>query len=684
MFRTRILSLHLLILMGLVTMPTAYGSGLVRFEPGDVFQLEWASEPRLSPDGMRAIYIRNSMDVMTDRRRSSVWTIKTDGSDQRPLFSGTGQYSSPRLSPDGNRVFYLSDEAGSQQIYVRWMDSGQTAQLTNVVRSPSNPSWSPDGRWIAFTMFVPRHREPLVRLPEKPGNATWAAQPKVIESVHYRSDEQGFLEDGHSHLFLLPATGGTPRQLTEGDYNHTGEPVWLPDGSGILTTSNRSEEWEYEPRESEIYEVSLAGQIKALTNRKGPDTSPAVSPDGSSIAYTGFDDEGLSYQPAQLYVMDRNGGNRRSLTESLDRSVSTPQWDPDGKGIYVMYGDRGLTRVALVTLEGKLRNLVADVGGLALGRPYGAGSFHAGRGGIVYPSTRTQRPSEVAFANTRGEKTRLTQLNEDLLGHRTLGEVQRLTYRSPVDNREIEGWLVTPPGFDPKRKYPLILEIHGGPYAYYGPYFAVELQLMAAQDYVVLYLNPRGSTSYGSEFANLIHQNYPSQDYDDLMAGVDTIIRKGFVDPKNLYVTGGSGGGVLTAWIVGKTNRFRAAVAAKPVINWISVAGTSDIYLRFIRYWMPAPPWEDFETYWKLSPLSLVGNVSTPTMLLTGESDYRTPISETEQYYQALKARKVDAAMVRIPEASHGIIERPSHLIAKVSHILAWFERYRTSNRGSN
>ena len=673
-----VLSAGLLTLVASSTMALASERGLERFQPADVFQLEWASDPRISPSGKRVVYVRNSMDVMTDRRRASVWSLNTDGSDQRPLLSGAGQYSSARLSPDGKRVLYLSTQEGSTQLYVRWLDTGQTAQLTNVLKGPSNPVWSPNGKRIAFTMFVPRYREPLAKPPVKPKNAEWAPQPKAIESVHYRSDGQGSLEEGHSHLFLLPATGGTPRQLTQGDYNHVGEPVWLPQNSGILITANRSPDWEYEPRGSEIYKISLEGEIKALTDRNGPDTSPTLSPDGSSIAYTGFDDEGLSYQPAHLYLMDRDGGNQRTLAAQLDRSVSSPQWAPDGEGIYVMYGDRGLTRVALVTLEGQIRNLVDDVGGLALGRPYGSGSFHVGKVGIVYTSTGTQAPSEVTISNSRGKTTRLTHLNDDLLGHKTLGRVERMTYRSPVDNREIEGWIMTPPGFDPGKKYPLILEIHGGPYAYYGPYFAVELQLMAAKDYVVLYVNPRGSTSYGIEFANLIHQKYPSQDYDDLMAGVDATIRKGFVDPRQLYVTGGSGGGVLTAWIVGKTNRFRAAVASKPVINWISAAGTSDIYLTFLRYWMPAPFWEDFETYWKYSPLSLVGNVTTPTMLLTGESDYRTPISETEQYYQALKARKIDTAMVRIPEASHGIIERPSHLIAKVNYSLAWFERYRS------
>ncbi len=237
----------------------------------------------------------------------------------------------------------------------------------------------------------------MAKPPVKPKNAEWAPQPKAIESVHYRSDGQGSLEEGHSHLFLLPATGGTPRQLTQGDYNHVGEPVWLPQNSGILITANRSPDWESEPRGSEIYKISLEGEIKALTDRNGPDTSPTLSPDGSSIAYTGFDDEGLSYQPAHLYLMDRDGGNQRTLAAQLDRSVSSPQWAPDGEGIYVMYGDRGLTRVALVTLEGQIRNLVDDVGGLALGRPYGSGSFHVGKVGIVYTSTGTQAPSEVTI-----------------------------------------------------------------------------------------------------------------------------------------------------------------------------------------------------------------------------------------------------------------------------------------------
>lgn len=652
------------------------GSDLKRFEPGDVFELEWVSDPRFMPDGGRVIYMRNSMDVMTDRRRSSVWTVDLDGNGHRPLLSGGARYSSPRLSSDGRRLLYISDAEGSPQLHVMWMDSRQTARLTQLTRAPSNPAWSPDGKWIAFTQFVPGKRQPMVQLPAPPEGAKWAPRPREIQSVRYRRDGQGMLEEGHVQLFLLDDDGGTPRQLTRGDYN-SGPPVWLPESAGILISSNRSPNWEYEPRDSEIHEISLTGEIRTLTRREGPDSAPAVSPDGKTIAYTGYDDRGLSYANNVLYVMDRDGGRSRALTQDLDRSVSSPQWHPDGEGIYVLYGDEGSTRVALVGLDGTIDPVVTDAGGLSLGRPYGAGAYRAGKQGIVYTAASTQRPPDVGFAPIAGRSRRLTDLNQDLLVHKVLGSVEQVTFDSPVDGRPIDGWIIKPPDFDPSLKYPLILEIHGGPYAYYGPYFSAELQLMASAGYVVLYTNPRGSTGYGAEFANLIHQNYPSQDYDDLIAGVDFMLEQGYVDPENLFVTGGSGGGILTAWIVGKTDRFRAAVASKPVINWISMSGTSDIYVSFTKYWMPGPVWEDYETYWKYSPLSLVGNVTTPTMVLTGESDLRTPISETEQYYQALKLRKVDTAMVRIPGAAHGIAQRPSHMVAKVSYILAWFEKYR-------
>ncbi|MGA9270223.1 MAG: S9 family peptidase, partial [Lutimonas sp.] len=272
---------------------------------------------------------------------------------------------------------------------------------------------------------------------------------------------------------------------------------------------------------------------------------------------------------------------------------------------------------------------------------------------------------------------RLTALNDDLFSFRKLGKVEEIWWESSFDQRKIQGWIVTPPDFDPSKKYPLILEIHGGPFSSYGSVFSAEIQAYAAAGYVVLYTNPRGSTSYGEEFGNLIHHDYPNHDYDDLMSGVDAVIKKGYVDEENLFVTGGSGGGVLTAWIVGKTDRFKAAVVAKPVINWYSFVLYADGAAFFSKYWFANKPWEEPENYLKRSPLSYVGNVTTPTMLLTGEEDFRTPIAESEQFYAALKLENVETALVRIPGASHGIANRPSNLIAKIASILAWFEKYR-------
>ena len=307
--------------------------------------------------------------------------------------------------------------------------------------------------------------------------------------------------------------------------------------------------------------------------------------------------------------------------------------------------------MGLAAPDGKTVRLADNLGSNATGRPYArAGSFSvANNGTIAFCTTTTERPGDLSRLLVDGRIEQLTKLNEDILGHKKLGKVNELICKSSYDGRQIQGWVITPPDFDPQKKYPMILEIHGGPFSAYGDVFSAELQLMASAGFVVLYTNPRGSTSYGQDFANQIHHNYPGQDYDDLMSCVDELLKQGYVDEQKMYVTGGSGGGVLTAWIVGKTDRFKAAVVAKPVINWYSFALTSDGYNFFYKYWFPGFPWDHAEHYMKRSPISLVGNVTTPTMLLTGEVDYRTPMSESEQYYQALKLRQIDTAQVRVP-----------------------------------
>jgi dipeptidyl aminopeptidase/acylaminoacyl peptidase len=647
------------------------------FDRMDVFDLEYAAEPEVSPFGDAVVYVRRSMDVMTDSTVGHLWTIDVESGAHRPLVTDQGSVGSPRFSPDATRLAYVAGSDAGPVIKVLWLETGLTATIATLKNGPQGLTWSPDGRHLAFVMSVDAEFSPLATPPSPPEGATWAEPAKYIDHVYYRADGAGFTPPSFSHVFTVPADGGTPRQLTQGDFNHRAPIDFTADGSAILFSANRRADWAMQPQESEIFAVRLAdGALSQLTaDRIGPDRGPAVSPDGKLIAYTGFDDKRLSSQQNRLYVMRADGSDPRLLTGDFDRSVDNVQWSEDGN-IWFQFDDGGETRVAKISPDSGNRLVVAQgLGGTTLGRPYTSGTFSVAAGTVAWTESRPSRPADIVVR--RGDRMRrMTMLNDDLLAHRRLGRVEELTWASGADGLEIEGWLAYPADFQPGNRYPLILEIHGGPHAAYGPVFSAEVQLYTAAGYFVLYTNPRGSTSYGQAFAEQIHHAYPGQDYDDLMSGVDAVLERGDVDADQLYVTGGSGGGVLTAWIVGKTDRFRAAVVAKPVINWTSFSLTADGYPYFTRYWFAKMPWEDPEAYWKRSPLSLVGNVSTPTMLLTGESDYRTPISESEQFYQALQLRGVDTAMVRIPGASHGIARRPSHLIAKVDNILAWFARH--------
>ena len=667
-------------LLLLFAAPAAAADGPSRiFEARDLFSLEAASDPQISPDGSKIAYVRRSGDIMTDRMRPSIWLIDSRSGEQVPIVAGPGAHSQPRWSPDGKRLAYISTaEGGAAQLFVRWMGSGESVRITGLPDTPSSLAWSPDGRQIAYTMFVPGDGLKLGALPPKPEGAQWAPPLEIHSDITYRTDEEGYLKPGFSHIFLVAADGGAPRQLSFGSVHDNGPLSWTPDGRTILFSSNRSPNWAREGFNTEVYALdSASGAIRALTSRNGPDAEPVVSPDGRLIAYTGFDDKERSYENSRLYVMDRDGGGARVLTASLDRSVDSPRWAADGRSIYVAYEDEGTRKVARVGLDGSIRTVADGLSGAGLDRPYTGGSFTIARDGAVAASSGSaQRPPDVAVYRA-GARRQLTRLNAELLDGKRLGEVRHLAATS-FDNRRIDGWLTLPPGRAEGQRVPLILEIHGGPFAAYGPHFSTDNQLYAAAGYAVLSVNPRGSTSYGEEFANLIHHAYPGRDYDDLIAAVDAAIAGGYADPDKLFVTGGSGGGVLTAWIVGKTDRFKAAATQKPVIDWTSFALTADAPAFFSRYWFGKYPWEDQESFWTRSPLSLVGNVKTPTLVVVGSQDYRTPVSEAEQYYTALQLRGVPTALVKVPGASHGgIAARPSQAGAKAAAILAWFDKYK-------
>ena len=647
------------------------------FDPMDVFELEWASDPQVSSDGETIVYVRRSNDIMKDRVRSNLWRINTSGKNHRPLHSGFKNSYSPRWSPDNTKIAFVSNNSGSTQIHMHWVGSGETTIISQLQESPSSLSWSPDGKWLAFTMNVKGKSTSIVKSRTKPDGASWAKKPITVTTTRYQYDGRGIVEPSYRHVFVVPADGGTARQLTNGNFNHYGSLAWSADSKDIFFSAHRSDDWELISGESNLYKITISNnKLEQITSMPGEERSPSISPNGEVIAFYVKERRPLAYTPSRIAVMNLESGNMQIISNDLDDDSDNLFWSNDGESIYFAFDQRGKRTIKKISLSGKVSDFADNVGGTTIGRPYISGEFHAANDVIAYTFGQADRPADIAITVNK-ETNVVTSLNEDILGHRKLGKVNEITYRSSFDGQEIQGWYITPPDFNPKKKYPLILEIHGGPHLAYGPHFSAELQIMAASGYIVFYDNYRGSSSYGEDFALLLQYKYSSkEDFADHMSGIDALINKGIVDDKNLFIAGGSAGGIATAYAIGLTDRFNAAVSSKPVINWLSKPLTADSMVGQIYHQFPGPPWDHLEHYWERSPLSLVGNVTTPTMLITGEEDRRTPISETEQFYQALRLKGVDSAMIRIPNTSHGIASRPSNLITKVDHILAWFEMY--------
>ena len=650
-----------------------------KFENLDVFELQYARDPQISPDGSKVVYIRTKMDIMKDGKSSSLWIMNSDGTNHQKLTSLVKNESNPRWSPDGKRISFISNsgDGNGSEIFIYWVDSKQYSSISQLDGSPRSLNWSPDGKSIGFLMFVPEKTLQLVSPPKKPKNAKWAEKPRITDRLKHEADGSGYMREGFSHIFYISSDGGKPTQVTKEKYNHR-EFDWKSDSKGFVFSSNYNIDWQYDYRNSELYSINIDGSsLKTLTDRKGPDRGLAVSPDGKKIAYLGYNDKVQTYQITRLYIMNIDGGSKKEIKINLDRSISSLKWSSDNKGLYFMYDNEGNTKVAYSSLGGKTTKLVDNVGGTTIGRPYGGGSYSISKNKhIVYTMTSPYNPADlVIYAN--GENTRLSNLNYNLFKGKDLGEIEDIWYESSVDGRKIQGWIAKPPGFNPNNKYPLIVENHGGPISNYGDRFSPEVLLYSSAGYVVFYPNPRGSTSYGEEFGNLLYRNYPGDDYHDVMDGVDKMIDQGYIDEDNLFVTGGSAGGIMTAWIVGKNNRFKASAVIKPVMNWISKTLVADNYFGYAYSRYEGQPWENFNHYWSFSPISLVGNIETPTMVMVGLNDLRTPPSEAKQLYHALKLRKIETVYVEIPGAFHNISNRPSQLITKIDHILYWFNKYR-------
>lgn len=671
-----------LIIAGLSLALTQTESPQRPFHPTDLYELEAITDARINTSGAWVSFVRRSNERLSDSTLSNVWVSRSDGQDQYALTPGDATSSSPLWAPDGESFVYLRQGDNGPALHRHYPETRRDEHLTRVDGRLNSLSWSPDGSMLAFIGFVAGSAPQAADRGVTPASEDWAAPARVEDRLVFRLDGFGALPYGDQQVFIIDSRSGQITPLPKTRAPNLDGLAWSADNRSLILSADRQTSETAAPN-SELYRVDLLeGGWMQLTNRLGPDNSPVVSPDGRYIAYLGYDDIEMGYHNTRLSVLDTQNGEHRELSSQLDRSVASPRWSADGRSLYIQYEDSGDTVVAQIGLDGSLTPLVGGLGDPVFGRPYTGGSFSvADNGTLAFAGAASTRPTELFVGTPQHGYRQLTDVNADLLTGIQISEAEEIHFPSAHDGMEIEGWVLYPPDFDPTQQYPLLLEIHGGPFSGYGPVFSAEFQLMAAAGYVVVYTNPRGSTGYGYDFANEIHHAYPGNDHHDLMGAIDYMLERGFIDPERLFITGGSGGGTLTAWAIGQTDRFAAAAVVKPVINWASFVLHSDLPPFFLRYWFENPPWEDPEEYWRRSPLSLVGNVDTPTLVMVGGADIRTPRSEAEQYYTALRSRDVPSAFVVIPDSFHGISNsRPSRLLTKVSEILRWFETHDPAN----
>ena len=660
----------------------AGGTGLAQETPSPnrltsehYFDLERISSAQISPDGARIVYTRQQVNRLEDKWDSGLWIMNADGSQHRFLARG----GNARWAPDGKRIMYLAEgEPRGMQIFVRWLDAdGPATQVTRATEKVADAHWSPDGKSIAFSLFVPEKNKWTISMPTEPRGAKWTPGPRIVETLHYRQDQVGFLEDGYTHIFVVAADGGAARQLTSGKWSAgAGElraavPMdWTPDSKSIVFEANRDAAADTEYQRSQLLVVEVEStSVRELVAKPGSWGRPAVSPDGKTVAFTGYPASAKTHSVADLYVVPFAGGEMKKISADFDRDPITLRWAGDGSGVYFDADDRGSRNVQFASVTGGVRAVTTGTHILTMDS---ASKDLVAAGTVTDPD----HPAEVVRFNLRrpGETTKLTNVNGAMLAGKKLGKTEELTWTSS-GNAKVQGWVIKPPDFDAAKKYPLILEIHGGPYGNYNVGFNYMWQNFAANDFVVLYANPRGSTGFGHEFSDGIDHNYPGPDYDDLMSGVDAAIAKGFVDTSRMYVSGCSGGGVLSSWVIGHTDRFAAAAVRCPVIDWLSMAGHTDIPL-FTYSFFKKPFWEDPSDWLSHSSLMQVGKVTTPTLLMTGMLDRRTPMPQTEEYFSALKVRGVPVTMLQFEGEFHGTGSKPSNFIRTQLYMMSWFKRF--------
>jgi dipeptidyl aminopeptidase/acylaminoacyl peptidase len=680
----------------------------------DLFNFVWIADPQAAPDGARVAFVRVTVNDRKDGYSTAIWMVSTTGGEPRQMTAGPRD-SQPRWSPDGKYLCFVrapeqSGRVEPAQLFMLSMEGGEAFQFTSVPRGAGNPQWSPDGKMIAFgngatadeiAKAAPRPSPSPAASPASSPSPSPSPEResdvRVITRAVYRSNDSGYLDFKHpTHIWVVtsPRTGDekvTPKQLTSGRYSD-GNGTWAKDSSRIYFVSDHRDEPYYELGKTDIYSIAVTGGQPAKLNSIDMGTGAfSMSPDGKQVAFYASTNQPVrSYSQPDLWVLDLAADAKpRNLTANFDFDLGggvggdntaprggggfPPVWSADGRSIIALYGKEGKANLgSFDATTGKLTDVTSGNQAVV--------SFRATRDGskfAVLISTPT-RIGDLFWLEKAGSlPKKLTHFNDELFSKLNLTEPEEIWYTS-FDGKKIQTWAQKPPDFDPNKKYPLILNVHGGPHAAYGFVFDHEFQWMAAKGYVVLYPNPRGSTTYGQDFGNIIQYNYPGDDYKDLMAGVDELIKRGYVDETKLGVTGGSGGGLLTNWTIGHTTRFKAAVSQRDIASWTNWWYTADFTL-FQPTWFKAPPFEDPEDFKARSPITYINNVKTPLMLILGEADWRTPTyAGGEEMFRALKYKKIPTVMVRFPNETHELSRsgQPWHRIERLQHIVGWFDKW--------
>ena len=677
----------------------------------DLFKFVWVADPQISPDGSQVAFVRVTVDEKTDQYDTSIWLVTTSGdSGARRITGGTRDHS-PRWSPDGTRLgFVRSAEKDGRvqppQIYVMAMAGGEGRAVTDLPRGAANPAWAPDGKSIAFTsQTFPEEADPPKPAKDEKTEKPRVSDVRVITRAVYRANGVpgfGFVDpDRPSHIWVAEVDGGSKaKRVTSGEFS-SGNHKWSRDGKQIFFTADRRAEPYYLPSDNDLYAVGRdGGEPTRIASIDGNIGAYAQSPDGKRIAFVGthHGQPERSYSQPDLWVTEV-GGTPRNLTEKYDFDIdgsiagdqraprgshpSGPVWTSDGRGIHVKVGHHG--NAYLKALDAQTgRDLSPGQSAVASAEimSYTAAT-NAPKWAMVISTPTSVGDLYVADGAAGDTPRKRTSFNDELFNQLTMNEPEEIWYTS-FDGKKIQGWILKPPSFDASKKYPLILQIHGGPHAAYGNTFTHEFQWMAAKGYVVLYTNPRGSSNYGQDFGNIIQFAYPGDDYKDLMAGVDDVLKKGYVDLERMGVTGGSGGGLLTNWTVTQTNRFKAAVSQRDISDWANFWYTADFTL-FRQTWFRKPPFQDPVDFAKRSPITHVEKIQTPLLFILGDEDWRTPpAAGGEELFRALKFLKRETAMVRFPNENHDLSRsgKPWHRVERLQHIVGWFDKYLLGKKG--